>query len=89
MNSTRSISRNEANLIKIIKEKSFKEEDELQNESQNTQRIIRLFKGVIENFLEEKKIIYARNERYTRMDEVKIEEEVSVELSMVHEESKK
>jgi hypothetical protein len=51
MNSTRFISRNEANLIKIIKEKSFKEEEELQNESQNTQRIIRLFKGVIENFL--------------------------------------
>lgn len=48
--------------MKMIKDKSLREEQCLQNESENIQRIMRLFKGVIDRFLEEKRRIYGQYE---------------------------
>ena len=62
MNSNRFNSKQEAHLMKMIKDKSLREEQCLQNESENIQRMMRLFKGVIDRFLEEKRRIYGQYE---------------------------
>ncbi len=66
MNPSRVNSKQEAQLMKMIKEKSLREEEYLQYESENSQKMIRLFKGVINKFLEEKRRIYGQYESETR-----------------------
>jgi hypothetical protein len=46
------LSKKEAHLIRLIHDESFKEESNLSDESENTKRMIKLLKGVIQNFLE-------------------------------------